>query len=85
MIGNRVLVIVRPNLDRSRTEKTILAGVGIKDRVLQGTVVAIGSKVTEDLKLNDEVFFRRPEGALPELAFMDADLILATLEIPTYG
>jgi co-chaperonin GroES (HSP10) len=79
------MVIVRPNLDRSRTDKTILAGVGIKDRVLQGTVVAIGPKVTEDIQVNDEVIFRRPEGDPPELAFMDADLILATLEIPTYG
>lgn len=79
------MVIVRPNLDLTPTPKKILAGVGIKDRVLQGTVVAIGPQVTEDIRLNDEVIFRRPEGDLPELAFMDADLILATLEIPTYG
>jgi len=78
-------VIVRPNLDRSRTEKTILAGVGIKDRVLQGTVVAIGPKVTEDINVNDEVLFRRPEGDPPELAFMDAGLILLVVEVPTYG
>lgn len=79
------MVIVRQNLDRSRTDKTILAGVGIMDRVLQGTVVAIGPKVLEDIKLNDEVLFRRPEGELPELAFMDADLILLVVEVPTYG
>lgn len=78
------MVIVRPNLDRSRTDKTILAGVGIRDRVLQGTIVAIGPKVEEDIKLNDEVLFRRPEGELPELAFMDADLILLVVEVPTY-
>ncbi|KKM86176.1 hypothetical protein LCGC14_1281590 [marine sediment metagenome] len=79
------MVIVRPNLDRSRTDKTILAGVGIKDRVLQGTVVAIGPKVTEEIQLNDEVLFRRPEGELPELAFLDAGLILLIVEVPTYG
>lgn len=84
LIGNRVLVVVRPNPNRSG--RTILAGVDILDRVLQGVVVAVGTKVEKcgEIAVGDEVIFRRPEGELPELAFMDADIILAKWE-STYG
>ncbi len=77
-------MIVRPNEDLTRSENRIMAGVPIAAKVLQGTVVAMGPEVV-DLALNDEVLFRRPEGELPELAFMDADVILGRLEIPDYG
>ena len=65
-----------------------MAGVPIAAKVLQGTLVAMGPEVVKEfpnLELNDEVLFRRPEGELPELAFMDADLIIGRLEIPDYG
>lgn len=62
-----------------------MAGVPVTSRVLQGTVAAIGPDVGPDISIGMHVVFRRPEGELPELAFMEEELILAKIERPTYG
>ena len=63
------------------------AGISVRDSMLRGKVVLVAPDVLEEGELHagDEVMFRRPEGPVPDLAFLDADLILATIEVPTYG
>ena len=62
-----------------------MVGVPLTQRVLWGTVAGLGPDVPDDIEIGHHVIFRRPEGELPELAFMDYDLILGRLEYPDYG
>ena len=82
-----MLVIVRPSIGLNTDEQRIVRGIDITEKVLQGTVAAIAPGVKDkspELLVGDEVLFRRPEGPLPELAFMSVSLILARLEVPKY-
>ena len=69
----------------SGDEKRIISGIDVHEKVLQGVVRRIAPGVTVDVQLGDEVFFRRPEGALPEVAIMDQELLLAVVSYPKYG
>lgn len=69
----------------SGAKKRIISGTDINERVLQGVVRRIAPGVTVDVEIGDEVFFRRPEGQVPETAIMDQDLLLAVVSYPQYG
>ncbi len=85
LTGNRVQLEVRPNLSLSGDEKRIISGTDIRERVLLGVVSRIAPGVTVDVKVGDEVLFRRPEGEVPATAIMDQELLLAVVSYPKYG
>ncbi len=68
----------------TRGDRTIMAGVPINAKALQGQVGGIGPDVRE-VEVGDEVLFRKPGGDVPDIAIMDEDFILGRLEFPTYG
>lgn len=68
----------------TRGDRTVMAGVPIEAKALQGQVGGVGPDVC-DVRVGDEVIFRRPGGELPEIAILDEELILGRLEFPTYG
>ena len=73
--------------DNADTASLIAAGISVRDTILRGKLVLVSAAVQEEgeLRPGDEVMFRRPQGPIPELAFIDADMILATVEVPAYG
>ena len=74
LLGNRICVAVRPSV-----EGQLFTGHHLGTEALRGRVIAVGPDVN-DIEIQDEVWFERPEGTVPDIAFLHAGLVLGVLQ-----